>query len=389
MGRVLPKRPAHVSPLGTANRSQKKLRVGIVSGDLVGHPVGYFLESVLLQLDTARIELIAYTANPVVDTLTTRIKGHFIHWREIYTLNDQAVAQLIHSDGVHMLLDLSGHTAHNRLPVFAWKPAPVQVTWLGYFASTGLAEMDYLLADETGVPESQRSHFSETIWYLPDTRLCFTPPDTSLPVAPLPGLGNGQITFGCYQNLSKLNDNVLATWGRIFAALPQARLRLAAPQLGDPAIAAQLQQRLGKWGIGEARVSLYGMVPRQDYLASYAEADMLLDTFPYPGGTTTCEALWMGVPTITLAGNTLLSRQGASLLTAAGLPDWIAQHEDDYVDKAVAFASDLPKLAALRANLREQVQSSPLFDAPRFARHFEEALWGMWQSKQERIKGGA
>jgi protein O-GlcNAc transferase len=283
-----------------------------------------------------------------------------------------------------VLLDLSGHTAKNRLPMFAWKPAPVQVSWLGYFASTGVAEMDYLLADATGVPHQHQSHFSETVWYLPDTRLCFTPPNTDLAVTPLPSLSNGFVTFGCYQNLAKVTDEVLNVWGRIFAALPQARLRLVSKYLKDPSVVAQLQLRLQQCGIAASRISLHGAIPRQDYLASHAGVDMVLDTFPYPGGTTTCESLWMGVPTLTLAGDTLLSRQGASLMTAAGLPDWIATSEDDYVAKAIAFSQNVPQLATLRAGLREQVRTSPLFDAPRFAKHFEQALWEMWQAKQER-----
>jgi predicted O-linked N-acetylglucosamine transferase (SPINDLY family) len=363
------------------NPQPQKLRVGIVSGDLRNHVVSFFLQNLLTQLNPARIELIVYNNNSSEDDFTARIKPHFAHWRAIYALDDRAAAELIHNDGVHVLLDLSGHTAHNRLPVFAWKPAPVQCTWLGYFATTGVGEIDYLLADQIGVPENRRTHFSETVWYLPDTRLCFTPPDTGLPVAPLPSLGSGQVTFGCYQNLAKVNDGVLAVWGRIFAALPQARLKLACKQLGDASVVAQLTERLQQQGIAADRVDMQGTVSRHNYLSAHAGIDILLDTFPYPGGTTTCEGLWMGVPTLTLAGDTLLSRQGVSLLTAAGLPGWIAQDEDDYVAKAIQFASDLPKLAALRAGLREQVRTSPLFDAPRFAKHFEAALWGMWRAK--------
>lgn len=361
----------------------QRLRVGMVSADFHHHPVGFFLESFLAQIDRSRIELIAYTNNPISDALTTSIKPYFSQSREVFGLNDQAAAQLIHSDGVHVLIDLSGHTAKNRLSLFAWKPAPVQVSWLGYFASTGVAEIDYLLADEIGVPESQRTHFSETIWYLPETRLCFTPPNTDLPVTVLPSLSNGHIMFGCYQNLAKVSDEVLAVWGRILIALPNACLRLASKQLQDTTVVTQLRQRLQQHSIDETRVFMHGAVPRQDYLASHAEVDIALDTFPYPGGTTTCESLWMGVPTLTLAGTTLLSRQGASLLTVAGLPDWVATSEDEYVAKAIHFASNLPRLAALRAGLREQVRTSPLFDAPRFAKYFEAALWGMWQNFQE------
>ena len=359
----------------------ERLRVGLVPGELLDHPVGFFLESLLAQIDPDRIELIAYPTGRTFSALTARIKPHFAAWKPIYSLSDEAAARLIHADGVHVLLDLSGHTANNRLPVFARKPAPVQASWLGYFATTGVAEMDFLLADQVGVPESQRGHFTETIWYLPDTRLCFTPPDAVSPISPLPALQNGYPTFGCFQRLDKAGDEVLAAWATILAALPGAKLRWQCKYLGDPGVVQQTMQRLRQHNIDPARVALHGAVSREAYLAAHAEVDMMLDTFPYPGGTTTCEALWMGVPTLTLAGDTLLARQGASLLMAAGLKDWVATSVADYVDKAVTLAGDLPRLAALRAGLREQVSTSPLFDAPRFARNLENALWGMWQAR--------
>ncbi len=361
----------------------ERLRVGLVSGDLYGHPVGFFLENLLAHLDPSRIELIAYPTHHKQDELTARIRRYFSAWQPLLGLNDEAAAHLIHADGVHVLIDLSGHTAHNRLPVFAWKPAPVQVSWLGYFATTGMAEMDYLLADAVGVPEARQAQFTESVWYLPDTRLCFTAPAADLAVAPLPAIKNGHITFGCFQNLTKVNDGVLELWGKILAALPDATLRLQCKQFSEPSLAAQLLQRLQRHGIDPARVAIHGSARREDYLAAHAEVDMILDTFPYPGGTTTCEALWMGVPTLTLAGDSLLARQGASLLGAAGLSDWVANSREAYVAKAIALASDLPGLARLRAGLRAQVLTSPLFDAPRFARHFEQALWGMWQRHHE------
>ena len=343
---------------------------------------GIFWKACWHILIPARIELIAYPTDPKTDALTARIKPYFAAWKPLFGLSDEKAARLIHADGVHILIDLSGHSRHGRLPVFAWKPAPVQAAWLGYFATTGVAEMDYLLADAVGVPEAHREHFTETVWYLPDTRLCFSPPLIDLPVAPLPAQKNGHITFGCFQNMTKAGDEVLAMWADILVALPGARLRWQCKQLGDPAVVKQLIQRLQHHGIDPARVTLLGSVAREEYLAAHAEVDMILDTFPYPGGTTTCEALWMGVPTLTLAGDTLLSRQGASLLTAAGLEDWIATSGEDYVDKAIALAGNLVKLAALRAGLRAQVLASPLFDAPRFAHNLEEALWGMWQGVQ-------
>jgi len=358
-----------------------RLRVGLVSGDLMEHPVGFFLESILTHLNPARIELVAYPTQPQEDDLTARIKPRFAAWRPIVGLSEEAAARKIHEDGIHILIDLAGHTSYNRLPVFAWKPAPVQVSWLGYFASTGVPGIDYLLADKVSVPESHREQFTETVWYLPDTRLCFTPPPASARLAPTPppAARNGYITFGCFQNVSKINDAVLALWGEIFHSLPQARLRIQNKQMNYPAAREDLLQRLARVGVAQERVTIEGPISREDYLAAHADVDIILDTFPYPGGTTTCEALWMGVPTLTLAGGTLLARQGASMLTCAGLEEWIAGNEEDYVARALSHAADVHRLTQLRSELRQQVLASPLFDAPRFALHLEDALQSMWQ----------
>jgi len=245
--------------------------------------------------------------------------------------------------------------------------------------------MDYLIADRISVPEVDQEYFTEKVWYLPETRLCFSPPTAAgeLPPAPPPALGNGYITFGSFQNLAKLNDAVLTAWGKIFKIVPQAKLRLQNPLLRCPSLREQLQQRLAQVGIGPERVMLENPVPRPDYLAAHAHIDIILDTFPYPGGTTTCEAMWMGVPTLTLAGDSMLGRQGASLLACAGLADWIAGDQEDYVTKAAAHATDLEELTRLRAGMREQVSTSPLFDGRRFARNFEVALWGMWKKRSQ------
>jgi len=357
------------------------LRVGLVSGDFCNHPVGYFLENILAHIEPNHIDLIAYPTHHKEDNLTARIRPLFTSWKPLLGINDEAAARLIHNDGIHILLDLSGHTEHNRLPVFAWKPAPVQATWLGYYASTGVAEIDYLIADSVSVPESHREQFTEQTWYLPETRLCFSPPENieELTVSSLPALHNGYITFGCFQNLAKLNDKVLAAWSRIFQILPNARLRLQNSLFNSPAMQKQLLGRLANFGIQPERVSLEKKVPRNEYLKAHAHIDIILDTFPFPGGTTTCEAMWMGVPTITLAGHTMVARQGASLLACAGLSDWIATDTDDYVKKTAAYAADWEKLARLRAGLRQKVLASPLFDGPRFARNLETALWGMWR----------
>jgi predicted O-linked N-acetylglucosamine transferase (SPINDLY family) len=357
--------------------NSKRLRVGLVSGDLRQHVVAYFLESFLQHVDSSSLELIAYSTTHQEDSVSARLKPHFSGWKSLVGLSDQVAAQLIHDDGVHVLLDLSGHSAGNRLPIFAWKPSPVQVSWLGYFATTGLTAMDYFIADEMGVPASEQCQFSEKIKYLPDTRLCFTAPDVDVVVSTLPALSNQFVTFGSFQNMAKVSDDVLDLWAEVLIAMPSARLRWQYKSFNDHAVAHDLKMRLTKRGIDAGRVDLLGAVTREEYLAAHHEVDVILDTFPFNGGTTTCEALWMGVPTLTLAGNTLISRQGASLLSAACLADWVAENKADFVNKALVFCRDLNQLAKLRAALRAQVLASALFDAKRFADHMQTALWEM------------
>ncbi|MDP1683400.1 MAG: tetratricopeptide repeat protein [Burkholderiales bacterium] len=379
-GRIVSKRAVERFSAWRCETKPERLRVGLVSGDLRNHPVGYALESLLVQLDPARIELIAYPTTSKADELTVRIRPHFAAWKPLFGQSDEAAARLIHADGVHVLLDISGHTAHNRLPMFAWKPAPIQASWLGYFATTGVAEMDFLLTSEVAVPKAHQEHFTESVWYLPDIWLCFTPPEFDLTVAALPAFENGHLTFGCFQRMDKMGEGVLKAWGRILSALPNARLLFANKQLGDPGVAAQFLQRLQQHGIDPERVATRGAAEsRAEYLGRYAEVDVMLDTFPYPGVTTTCEALWMGVPTLTLGGDTLLARQGAGVVTPAGLGEWAATSEAGYVEKAISLTNDLSKLANLRAGQRARVLASPVYDAPRFARNFEAALWGMWR----------
>lgn len=359
----------------------KRLKVGLVSGDLRSHSVGYFLESFLCQLDPTRIELIGYPTHHAEDGLTARIRPCFSAWKPISGLGDKAAANLIHADGVHILVDLSGHTAHNRLPVFAWKPAPVQASWLGYCATTGTAAMDYYIADFWTLPEAEEVNFTEEIWRLPKGYLCFAPPDMNLTVSPPPVLHNGYCTFGSYNDLTKINDTVIALWARILSAVPGSQLLLKAKQLGDSSVQERISEQFASQNIAGDRLLLEGMIAdREEHLASYRRIDIALDPFPYNGVTTSAEALWMGVPVLTCAGDRFLSRQGIGLLTSVGLADWIAADAEDYVAKAVAHATNLERLVSLRAHLRQQALASPLFDAPGFARNFADALWGMWQT---------
>lgn len=367
------------------------LRVGLVSGDLRQHPVGYFLENVLAHLDKDRIELHAYATHDEQDALSARLRPHFASWTALTALSDEAAAGRIHADGVQVLLDLSGHTAHNRLPVFAWRPAPVQASWLGYFASTGLTEMDYLLADPHVAPAGEEAHFSETVWRLPETYLCFTPPDVNcdLDVRPLPARDGGAITFGCFNNLAKLGDAVLDVWARVLLAVPGSRLLLKTALLGEEHVRRTTLGRFAQRGIAAERLLCEGRSPRAELLASYHRVDIALDPFPYPGGTTSVEALWMGVPVLTRQGDRFLSRVGETITRNAGFADWVARDDADYVALAVARSRDLAALAGLRAGLRERLLQSPVVDAPRFARHLEAALQGMWQAKTRDAHRGA
>lgn len=358
------------------------LRVGIVSADLHQHPVGYFAENVLKHLSSqseGRIQLFAYSNHWLVDSITESIKACCHGWKMVSPMNDERLAQCIRDDRIDILIDLSGHTADNRLPVFARKPAPVQATWLGYFATTGVKEIDYLIADPWTLPESEELNFTETIWRLPETRLCFTPPREIIDVAPLPALSTGKITFGCFNNLTKINDEVIELWSRIIAAIPNSQLFLKSRQFSEPSVREKIIERFEQHAISPDRLILEAYSPRSSYLASYHQVDIALDPFPYPGGTTTVEALWMGVPVLTLSGKSFLARQGVGLLMNAGLSDWVASDHADYLSRAIAYAKNLNHLAALRAGLRQQVLGSPIFDAPRFAHYLEEALRGMWK----------
>jgi predicted O-linked N-acetylglucosamine transferase (SPINDLY family) len=390
-GEVVVRRACPYTVWPNPSEPSRCLRVGFVSGDLRQHPVGNFFEGVLVALAqhaAGRLEFFAYPSHFGSDEVTERIKAHCQGWCSAAGLSDESLAQRIRDDGIDILIDLSGHTAHNRLPVFVWKAAPVQATWLGYLATTGVSAIDYVIADAWALPENEEANFTEKVWRLPESYLCFTPPPGNLEVGPLPALSNGYLTFGSFNNLSKMNDAVVALWSRVLAAVPGSRLYLKSHQLKEASVRQQVAERFAVHGIDAGRLILEGPVPRADYLKPFQRVDIALDPFPYPGITTSVENLWMGVPVLTLAGKSFLSRQGVGLLMNAGLLEWIAGDDDDYVARAVSHAGDLQGLAALRSELRQRVMDSPIFDAPRFAQHFETALRGMWLEwcKQQKTK---
>ncbi|MBR8334395.1 tetratricopeptide repeat protein [Burkholderia ambifaria] len=356
----------------------RPLRVGFVSGDLRQHPVGIFLESVLAHLDRTRIEPHAYVTFVVEDDVTARLKSGFASWKKLTCLNRDQAARMIHDDGIDVLVDLAGHTNWSGLPVFAHRPAPVQASWLGFFATTGCRAIDYFIGDPHTLPADEAHHFVEQPWHLPDSYLCFTPPAYDVAVGPLPMATNGGVTFGCFGKLTKISDDVIALWSRLLHALPDARLMLKAHELGASDLNRATLERFARHGIGAQQLILEGGSPRAEYFNAYNRIDIALSPFPYPGGTTTAEALWMGVPVIGMKGGRFVTHICESLLHAAGMGDWIAADEDAYLAKAIAFAGDRDALAALHATLRERTLASPLCDAARFARNLEDAFHGMW-----------
>lgn len=368
------------------------LRIGVVSGDLRIHPVGYFLESTFAQINhdptlSEQISLIAYHTNSRQDHTTQVLKEFFKTWHQVQSWDDETLVKQIQKDEIDILIDLSGHTDDNRLAVFARKPAPIQVSWLGYWGSTGLSSIDYVLADPVSVPFDEETWFVEKIWRLPSLRYCFSAPKDAPEVSEPPCLSRQHITFGCYQNVRKINQGVLRCWAKILAACPQAKLRIQAKELINQHIKAEFIERLNQAGIDTQRVTLVAGMDRKDYLASYADVDILLDTFPYPGGTTTAEALWMGVPTLTLTTPGMLGRQGEALLMNAGLADWITYSEEEYVQNAIKWGSSdhlqYQGLAQLRAQMREKVRQTPVFNEKQFAQDFVAAMLAMWQKKCE------
>jgi predicted O-linked N-acetylglucosamine transferase (SPINDLY family) len=359
-------------------KSGDKLKIGFVSGDFRNHAVGLLLENMLSSIKN--IELYAYSAHNAEDELTWKIKPYFKKWTAIYDKNDEESARTIYKDGINILFDLSGHTRFNRLPIFTYKPAPVQVSWLGYPASTGVKEIDYFIGDYYTLPKSEEVLFNEKIYRFRGSYICLAPPREAPEVETLPALRNGFITFGCFNNLAKINDEVIALWSEILLQIPAARLVLKTKQLGDKNVRDILLKKFKDNGVAETgkRIILEGASPRAELLASYNKIDISLDPFPYNGGVTGAESVYMGVPILTLKGDRFVSRVGESIANNVGISQFIAQNKEDYIKKAKENSLDIAILADLRANLRNTSLKSSLFDGTRFAENFEEAMADIW-----------
>lgn len=355
----------------------RRLRIGYVSGDFRNHAVTFFIEPILASHDKSQVEIYCYYTYGKHDSYTERIAAYADHWLACPEMSDEALADRIRADGIDILVDLSGHTGYNRLPVFARKPAPLQATWIGYAGSTGLTAMDYRITNEEMDPPglTERYH-SETLLRMPDSGVAYRPEPGCPLVNPLPALTSGEFVFASLNNLIKTNPPVVDLWARILNALPHARLMLG--NVTDSGTRQRVIDQFGQAGVTTDRLILQPRMPLNDYLALHHQIDLALDPFPYNGGTTTVHALWMGVPVVTLAGEHMVSRCAVPLLSRVGLDEFITHNEEDYFQRAVRMAQDLPGLDRIRQSLRERMSTSN-YGPQTVTRHLEAAYREMWR----------
>ena len=373
-------RPGPVPPGADPPRpSGRRIRVGYLSPDFRGHAVASFIEPILAHHDRSRYQVFCYANLARPDQTTRRLMSLVEGWRDIYQLGDEEAARAIAADRIDILVDLAGHTSGNRLPLMARKPAPLQVTWLGYPDSTGLAAMDYRISDRFADPPGGTERFhSERLVRLQRSFCCYQAPEVSPEVAPLPWLAAGRVTFGSFNNLAKVTPEVIALWARVLHAVAGSRLLLKCPPLADPEVRARILELFRREGVAPERIELSPSdLSTAQHLAQYGRVDIALDTFPYNGTTTSCEALWMGVPVVTLAGTRHAARTGVSILSNCGLADLVAHCPDRYLEIARDLARDAGRLQELRRGLRDRMRLSPLCDGAGVTRELEGAFLGM------------
>lgn len=362
---------------------ERRLRIGYVSPDFCDHPVARFFEPLIGAHNSSKVEIFCYAASSNYDAVSARIKARCAHWVPIENLSDDDAAARIQHDQIDILVDLAGHTANSRLLLFARKPAPVQVTWLGYPNTTGMSAIDYRLTDAIADPPglTDRWH-SERLIRLPHGFLSYQPSTNVEEAMAPPSERTGFITFGSFNNPAKLSDHTMALWAKILKRLPSSRILLKGRAFKDPETCVHHLKRFAKLGVDACRVDLEGLVASQaDHLRAYGRMDIALDTMPYNGTTTTCEALWMGVPVVTMAGDHHAARVSTSILAHLGLPELIAKGQDDYVERALALALNPVRLADYRRSLRALMRTGPIMDHNRFAQDVEAAYRTMWHNR--------
>lgn len=374
---LLPAGKRHANP----RDPERRLRVGYVSPDFCAHSVAFFAEPLIQAHDRSGFEVFCYHASSRTDVVTERLKGTADGWRSLVGVDDARAAALIEQDGIDILVDLTGHTAGNRLTLFARKPAPVQATWLGYPDTTGMRAIDWRLSDAIADPEGVADRLgTERIVRLPHGFHSYRPPVDVAPPAESPSRANGHITFGSFNNTSKVTGEVVRVWSEILKRVPGSRLIIKSAQMGDEETRRRYLNSFVQYGIAAERIDLLARIHAADgHLRAYDRIDIALDPFPYNGTTTTCEALWMGVPVVTVAGNTHVSRVGASLLTHCGLTDLVASDEAGYIATAIELAGDPERLSTLRRTMRDRLNAAPLTDYQGFARGVEAAYRAMWR----------
>lgn len=360
---------------------ERRLRVAYISPDFKRHSCAFFIEPLLAAHDKAAVEVFCYSDVPLPDPVTLRIKQHANHWRDTDKLSDAELADAVRADQIDIAIELAGHTGQHRLNAFATRMAPIQIAWLGYPCTTGLSAIGYRLTDGVADPPGMTdSHYTESLVRLPRTFLCYRPHDDAPEPGPLPALSGSPFTFGSFNNLPKINSRVVETWAKILRGAPEARLLLKSRSLADEPTCARIRAEFESHGIDASRLELVAWIGNPaEHLRLYERIDLALDPFPYNGTTTTCEAMWMGVPVLTLAGERHAARVGASLLTQVGLQDFVTESLDAYVDRAIALARRPNELAAVRRDLRRSMSASPLCDSAGFARDVERAYRALWR----------
>ncbi len=378
--------PAGPSPVFANSRDpERRLKVGYVSPDFKLHPIPFFIESVLAAHDRARVHVTCYVDALRPDAVTQRLRSVADEWRDVTGLPDVEAAERVRRDGIDLLVDLAVHAPQNRLSMFARRPAPVLVSYLGYAGTTGVPAIDYRLTDEHVDPPGLTEAFNtEELVRLPHCFCCYRPPSEAPPVGPLPALASGQVTFASLNRLAKITPEVIGLWCRVLKGVPGSRLMLQASGLSDAGVHAAIEAQFARHGVGRDRLLLAGWGSFSDYLNHFQSADVGLDTFPFNGHTTTCHTLWMGMPVVVLAGRTSVARVGVSLLRNLGLDELIAETPDGYVEAACRLAADLGRLRELRAGMRARMTTSPLLDGPGFTRRLETAYREMWRRRCER-----